>query len=652
MLDLALTAVALLGFAALLVLAVRRHRQDRQPGARELAQVLGAYVLAAALVALRLAPGLPTFLDTGALVVLSVAFATIPVLMLRFAAVFDPLSVAIRRIVLAAWVVVSVGAAVYVLELLSPVADEAFLLVFLALWAFGHGVAATWMFRGGLPAAAVVARRRSQLMGTAIAGLGTVLPLAVLVEDVDALAVDIETATAALVIGVASVAALLLGFAPPDALRWHWARRDRDELATAQRRMVAIDDPDQLATELLPLVMREVGAARAWLLAGDEVVAAHPGASEPPWRPGYEEQDGGTRDVLVRQIGDRHLVIAPTARGHLVLDVDPYALLFGARELDTAAALGVQLDVALDRARLKGRELDAVRESEQARRIADVERVRDDVLATISHEMRTPLTTVFGATSLLKRRWADLDEPARYRMVQRVAANAEDLRAAVEEVLALTAHRLATPSRSSPRPIEVAGMLHRAVSGLEDQLADHEVLVVAPEGVAAIADVTVIEQILQRVLTNAAKFSPSGSPIELEASRAGDGLRISVSDRGHGMAQEDLDQAFEPFYRAGDVLRRETRGLGLGLAVVAALARSVGARVEAESQQGQGTRVTLVLPGALVDAPHEDDAGARSEADMRSVLGRGHTGTAGGRRAPTTRPPADLVAEGGLGTDR
>lgn len=118
------------------------------------------------------------------------------------------------------------------------------------------------------------------------------------------------------------------------------------------------------------------------------MVAAHPGASEPPWRPDEGAQDGGDGRVLVRHTGDGHLLVAPTARGHLVLDVDPYALLFGARELATAAALGVQLDVALDRARLKGRELEAVRASEQARRIADVERVRDDVLATISHEMR------------------------------------------------------------------------------------------------------------------------------------------------------------------------------------------------------------------------------------------------------------------------
>lgn len=217
-------------------------------------------------------------------------------------------------------------------------------------------------------------------------------------------------------------------------------------------------------------------------------------------------------------------------------------------------------------------------------------------------------------------------------------------------MLALTANRLASPARSSPRPIDVSALLRRVVAGSSDALADHEVLVAAPEDASASLDVAVTEQILQRLLANAVRFSPPGSPVEIEATATGDDLRIAVSDRGSGMSQGDLEQAFEPFYRGGDVLRRETRGLGMGLAVVNTLARSIGARVEAESQEGRGTRVTLVVPGALVGGTR--DGGATTPTGSRSVLSRRHTGSAGGRRAPTTPTPADLVAEGGVGTDR
>ena len=597
MVDVTLTLVAVAGFVALLAIALHRHARWRQPGARALAHVLAVYVVAALASLAGVLPNMPGAMDAPRQAVLATAFSLIPLLMLRFAEEFVRVPRLVGYVAVGAWVPMAAALVLFSLGALPTGAEQAILWLFVFLWAVGHGAAVIWLLRGSRRVTAVVARRRAHLMAVAVAGLGAVLPIAVAVGEF----VETENlGTAILLLAVVAIAALLLGFAPPPMLRWQWSRRDREQLELAQRRLVEADDPDELAAELLPHVMRQAGAVGAWLLAGDEVVASVPEATSPPFRPA----SGSTSNAVgVETTDDGHVLVAPTTNGHLVLAVDPFALLFGARDLDTISALAVQLDLVIDRARLKARELAAVQQTEEARRITEVERIRDDVLATVSHEMRTPLTTVSGVSALLEQRWGDLDEDARLRLVSRIAANADDLRAAIEEILELTAHRLATPAEPSLRPVEVAGLLRRTVSECNGMLDAHDVLVLAADEVVAQLDVAATQQMLRHLLANAAKFAPAGTPIEVEARAEGPDLRLVVSDRGPGMDAADLERAFEPFYRGGDVLRRETRGLGLGLAVVHALAASVGARLEADSAPERGTRVTVTLPAAVETSP-------------------------------------------------
>ncbi len=593
MVDVALTLTALTGFVTLLVIAIHRHARWRQPGARALAHVLAVYVVAALASLAGMLPDMPGAMDEPRQALLGAAFSVIPLLMLRFAQEFVRVPRLVGYVAVGAWVPMAVAMVLFSVGAVPVGVERVVLWLFVLLWAVGHGAAVIWLLRGSRRVAAAVARRRAQLMAGAVAGLGAVLPIAVGLGEI------IETdqvGTAIMLVAVITVAALLLGFAPPPMLRWQWSRRDREQLEHAQRRLVEADDPDELVTELLPHVMRQSGAVGAWLLTGDEVVASVPDATPPPWRPVTRTRPG---TVAVEATDHGHVLVAPTANGSLMLAVDPFALLFGALELDTVSALAVQLDLVLDRARLKARELAVVRQVEEARRIAEVERIRDDVLATVSHELRTPLTTVCGVSSLLEQRWGELDEHARLRMVSRISANAGDLRATIEEILELTAHRLATSDEPSLQPVEVAGLVRRTVSECNGMLDAHDVLVLAPDGVVAHLDVAATQQMLRHLLANAAKFAPAGTPIEIEAQADGADLRLAVSDRGPGMDAEVLERAFEPFYRGGDVLRRETRGLGLGLAVVNALAVMVGADLEADSAPKSGTRVTVTLPNAI-----------------------------------------------------
>ncbi len=606
--DLILTAVAAAGFVTLLAVAVRRHVRDGQPGATELAQLLGVYSLAAVLHGVEQLPGLPAAVGLPVLLLTATAFAVIPLLVTRFADVFDPVARGIWRLALWATPVLVAGALLYVLEVLSGLMASAWLAVFLALWVAGHGTAAIRLWRGGRGATAAVARRRSQLMAAAVAGLGALLPVAGLAGALDQQA---ESLTGILLFAVVTVGLLLLGFVPPAALRWHWARRDRDQLALAERRMFEIDEPERLAGELLPHVTRLAGGTAAWLFAGDEVVVAVPDGASPVWTPDAGESAGQVQ-VRAATDGSGHVLVAPTVRGCFVVRVDPYALLFGARDLDAVGVLAVHLDVALDRARLKARELLTIREVDAARRVAEVERIRDDVLSTVSHEMRTPLTSVCGVSSLLVQRWDELDDTRRRTLVARLETNADDLRRVVEDLLQLTAQRMGRFAAPSPEPVPLVPLVTRLVTGLHGQLDGRDVAVQIPGEPVVELDVASVEQILRHLLVNAAKFSPAHEPVELRVDTIGRDVRLTVVDRGPGMEPGDLSLAFEAFHRGGDVLRRETRGLGVGLALVAALAETLGATIEPVSVPDRGTEVTLVLPDALRSPPGHEAARSRA----------------------------------------
>jgi two-component system, OmpR family, phosphate regulon sensor histidine kinase PhoR len=544
-------------------------------------------------------PDLGPLVDRAGSLTMAAGFGLVPLLMLRFARVFGAVPSWVWHGAVAGTPVLVGGALLFVLDVLSPALSRTWLVVFVALWFIGHLLAANALRRGGRGRALAVARRRAQLMAVAVLGLGSIMPLAgmsgVLTQD--------GSATGILLFSALVVGLLLFGFAPPAAVRWHWSRHEREELGHAQRRLIESDDPERLATDLLPHIARLAGGSAAWWIADDEILGAHPvGTPVPPAAlRGTDAAPAAIPHTSVRVTvvtADRRerLLVADTGRGRLVIVVDPYALLFGARDLEAVAVLATQLAVAVDRARLRARELTTVREREAARRIAEVERVRDDVLATVSHEMRTPLTTVCGVTSLLLDRWEHLDDTRRQQLLSRVAANAEDLRSVVEDLLDLTAQRLATSGSGTEEETEIAALVTEVTDRLRVALEGHRLTTDVPDGTTVMVDRAVVAQMLRHLLLNAAKFSDPGTAIRVTGTVEDGALALTITDEGVGMEAAELERAFDPFFRAGDVLRRETRGLGLGLTLVAALAEVVGADIRTHSEPGVGTDVTLRLP--------------------------------------------------------
>ena len=112
----------------------------------------------------------------------------------------------------------------------------------------------------------------------------------------------------------------------------------------------------------------------------------------------------------------------------------------------------------------------------------------------------------------------------------------------------------------------------------------------------SLADEDQVKQVLVNLLSNAVKFSPEGGSVEVRAMREGDDAVITVTDAGLGIAERDLPLVFDRFFRSALANHLQIQGTGLGLSVVQSLVRAHGGSVEIESQQDEGTAVTVRLP--------------------------------------------------------
>jgi signal transduction histidine kinase len=243
------------------------------------------------------------------------------------------------------------------------------------------------------------------------------------------------------------------------------------------------------------------------------------------------------------------------------------------------------------------------REQATVRRLQEVDKLKDAFLGTISHELRTPITAIGGFVRLLVERWDDLPDDQRRDFLRRVGRNSASLGMLVDDLLdfaRLERQALSTNVTATPLDTVVSTFVAQVVPAL----GDHPVETDLAPGIMALADPRAMERVLANLLTNAAKFSPPGSPIEVGL-RAGDEVAIlAVSDHGPGIAEEDRLRVFTRFYRGESEAARSTRGAGIGLAVVHELVTQMGGDIEVRPREPHGTTMIIRLP--LADAATAD----------------------------------------------
>jgi len=230
--------------------------------------------------------------------------------------------------------------------------------------------------------------------------------------------------------------------------------------------------------------------------------------------------------------------------------------------------------------------------------ISDVKRlemVRRDFVANVSHELKTPLTSILGyAETLLD------DEPApdtRRRFLQVIRDNARRMQRLVDDLLDLA--RIESRAWYLDRvPVAIAAAAREAVAVLGDRARERgiDLVVTIPEPLRVVADPGAIQQILANLLDNAVRHSPRGGSVTVSGRETDEAVSFAVSDPGPGIPAEHLPRIFERFYRVDPGRSREEGGTGLGLAIVRHLVEAHHGRIEVESRPGAGTTVRVTLP--------------------------------------------------------
>jgi PAS domain S-box-containing protein len=290
--------------------------------------------------------------------------------------------------------------------------------------------------------------------------------------------------------------------------------------------------------------------------------------------------------------------------------------------------------------KLAEREYQALLSREQsARREAEAaNRAKDDFLATLSHELRTPISAVLGWTQVLTA--AKPDEETLNRALESIVRNARQQVQLIDDLLDLS-RIIAGKLRLEVRPVDLVPAVLAAVETTRPAAQAKEIQITSqldPGTCAVMGDPDRLQQIFWNLLSNAVKFTPAGGRIDVRLKSLDTQAEVSVIDNGAGIAQELIPLIFDRFRQADATTSRVHGGLGLGLAIVRHLVELQGGKVSATSPGvGRGATFTVTLPivpaRMVTRQAHEDHGqGARcdgirvlvvdDEADGREVVAR------------------------------
>jgi len=227
-----------------------------------------------------------------------------------------------------------------------------------------------------------------------------------------------------------------------------------------------------------------------------------------------------------------------------------------------------------------------------ATQLAEVDRVRRELVANVSHELRTPITALQAVLENL----IDGVEPAEPETLRTMLRQVERLGTLVAQLLDLS--RLesgAVPLQR--RSFELGRLLEEAADEARLRTTDVTLAVtVDPAGAVADGDPARVHQVVTNLLDNALRHSPAGGTVELRGTRNRAGVTIEVCDEGPGITEEEKSMVFERFYRADSARSSKDGGAGLGLAIARWIVDLHGGDIRVETRQPHGCRMVVVLP--------------------------------------------------------
>ena len=373
--------------------------------------------------------------------------------------------------------------------------------------------------------------------------------------------------------------------------------RDRESLVQESSKLKAVVDH---ATDGIA-VIDESGAVRMWSPAMVSISGVDPAA--------LDDGDEAPQSVrlLVAAAGLPGMLYDPGAAGQappfpgLALPTRE-SLLLGLRR-DDGEVREVQVSIARMKDEVAGGQV-AILTVHDVTRERRIDRLKSDFVATISHELRTPITPIKGYAQLLASRGDDMTPEKRRAALELIAERADHLGRLVDDLLLASrvTGEAGASLRTEPEPCELAHLVEAAVADFPAASARLvTTLPSAPVGVRCDPDRTT--QCLSNLVSNAIKYSsPDGIvKVVLGAPAPGDlHAVVTVTDHGRGIPAAERDRIFDRFYRVDDARTSSTGGSGLGLYIARELARAMGGDLTVESELGCGSTFTLRVPLAPI----------------------------------------------------
>ena len=232
-------------------------------------------------------------------------------------------------------------------------------------------------------------------------------------------------------------------------------------------------------------------------------------------------------------------------------------------------------------------------------RLRELDQLKTEFVSMVSHDLRTPMATIAGFADTLRTSWDALDDERKKKMLQRISEKANHLSHLVENVLQvgqIESGKLSYDLRS----LDVRDVIRKVVresgdrGGLE---RESRVTATIPEELPhVLADELRQWQIITNLVSNAMKYSPKASPVEVRVTAENDEVVVSVRDEGDGIPETDMDKLFQKFTRLQDPSDDSTKGTGLGLYICKAMIEAQGGRIWVDTSPGQGSTFSYTVP--------------------------------------------------------
>jgi two-component system sensor histidine kinase KdpD len=348
-------------------------------------------------------------------------------------------------------------------------------------------------------------------------------------------------------------------------------------------------------------------ATAAWVMTHGQTVELHDVSLSQQKSTGYAPR-AIVRSTAAAQPMRRYMRMIPLKTGQKVVGVLRLVIEDDPRLFAVEEKLGMErerpnpqtaffwtfLDQAtsvIERARLR-------HESLQIELLRRTDELRAALLSSVSHDLRTPLSSIKAAASSLLQEDVQWDDEARRSFALAIEHEADRLNRLVGNLLDMT--RIEGGALKPEKEwYPIVELIHDVLGHMQPLLQKRTVQTYLPDNLPPVElDYLQIDQVLTNLIENAVRYTPAESPIEISARVDGDYMLISVADRGPGIPEVDLKRVFDKFYRVMDTQSRAARpvGSGLGLAVSRGLVEAHGGRIWAENREGGGAIFRFTLP--------------------------------------------------------